>query len=324
MMMLGRRNALLGLGGALLAPYAAAAQTAWPSQPLRIVVPFPPGALTDALGRMVGERLQAAFGQSVVVDNKPGAGTQIGAAYAAKQPADGYTLLVATSTTLGIVPALYATPLISIADFAPVAMLGYVTFFLVARPDLPAQDPAALAALLRAKPDGYSYGSPGAGTAHHLLVELIKTREGVKATHVPYQGSAKALIDLVEGRLDFMFLDASVALPQLAAGKIKALAVTGSRRHRTAPDVPALTEFYPGLDLQAWQSIVAPAGTPPSIAGKLNAAINKALMERDFMARLQAVGVDATPLTVAMFDDLIRRDAGRWAELVKLSGARAE
>jgi len=121
-----------------------------------------------------------------------------------------------------------------------------------------------------------------------------------------------------------MFLDASVALPQLAAAKIKALAVTGSRRHPTAPDVPALTEFYPGLDLQAWQSIVAPAGTPPSIAGKLNTTINKALMERDFIARLQAVGVDATPLTVAMFDDLIRRDAGRWAELVKLSGAKAE
>ena len=319
-----RRAVLLAAGGALLAPRFGHAEAAWPAQPLRIVVPFPPGGLTDVLGRLVGERLQAAFDQPVMIDNKPGAATQIGAAYAAKQPADGYTLLLATSTTLGIVPALYAKPLFAIADFAPVAMLGYVTFFLVARPDLPANDPAALAALLRAKPDGYAYGSPGAGTAHHLLVELIKTREGVKATHVPYQGSTKAVTDLSEGRLDFMFLDASIALPQVTAGKIKALAVTGSRRHPTAAGVPALTEFYPGLDLQAWQSIVAPAGTPPSIVDRLNAVINKALMERDFMARLQAVGLEATPLTVAMFGDLIRQDAGRWAELVKLSGAKAE
>lgn len=323
-MALSRRRTLLGLGGALALPSSVRAQSAWPSHPIKIVVPFPPGALTDVLGRMVAERLQAALGQSIVVDNKPGAATQVGAALVAKQPADGYTLLIATSTTLGIVPALYTKPLISISEFAGVAMLGNVTLYLVARPDLAAKTMAELAALLRAKPDGYSYGSPGSGTAHHLLVELIKAREKLQATHVPYQGSTKAIVDLTEGRLDFMFLDASIALPQIAAGKIRALAVTGTRRDPAQPDVPALNEIYPGLDLQAWQSVVAPAGTPAAIVDRLNREINKALRESGFAERLRQVGLEPVPLTVAAFDDFIRSDAGRWAELVKISGAKAE
>ena len=318
-----RRAALGGFGGALLAPSLANAQ-GWPSQPIRIIVPFPPGGLTDVLGRMVGERLQAALGQTAIIDNKPGAATQLGAAFAAKQPADGYTLLTATSTTLGIVPALYAKPLIALSDFAPVAMLGNVTFFLVARPDLPAKTPFELASLLRQRPEGYSYASPGAGTAHHLLVELIRTREQVKVQHVPYQGSTKAVVDLTESRVDFMFLDASVALPQIEAGKLRALAVTGAKRHATRPDVPALTEFYDGLDLQAWQSVVAPAGLPAPIASRLNAEINKALGEPSFAEKLQKIGLEPTPLTIESFGDLIRRDAGRWAELVKVSGAKAD
>ena len=323
-MSLHRRGLLLGAYGAVLAPAAVQAQADWPTQPLKIVVPYPPGALTDVLGRLVGERLHAAFGQPVMVDNKPGAATQLGAAYVAKQPPDGYTLLLATITTLCITPALYAKPLVTHADFAAVAMLGNVTLILVCRPDLPVRDPRELVALLRARPDGYSYGSPGTGSAHHLLVELIRSREGVTALHVPYLGSVKAVIDLAEGRFDFMFLDATVALAQIASGKLKALAVTGNSRDPLLPGVPALTEFFPGLDLQPWMSVVGPAGTPAVIAEKLNAAINKALVEPAFVARLQAIGVNATPLTVAAFDDLIKRDAGRWAELVKLSGAKAE
>ena len=331
-MTIARRDALLGLGlglglgtgGTLLAPLPLRAQGAWPSQPIRVVVPFPPGGLTDVLGRLVAERLQSAFGQPAVVDNRPGAATQVGAALVAKQPADGYTLLIATSTTLGIVPALYAKPLIAVAEFAAVAMLGNVTFFLVARPDLAATTPPKLMAMLRDRPDTYSYGSPGAGTAHHLLVELIKTRENAKAQHVPYQGSTKAVVDLMESRLDFMFLDASVALPQIVAGKIKALAVTGKSRLPSQPDVPALTEFYDGLDLQAWQSIVGPAGLAVTTVEKINAEINKALGEPTFMQRLQEVGVEPTPLTVKAFGDLIQRDAGRWAELVRVSGARPD
>ena len=318
-----RRRALLGLG-ALLAPAALRAEPTWPSQPIKMVVPYPPGALTDVLGRLVGERISAAFGQPVIVDNKAGAATQLGAAYVAKQPPDGYTLLLATVTTLCISPALYAKPLIAYTDFAGVAMLGNVTLILVCRPDLPAGDPRELAALLRAKPGAYSYGSPGAGTAHHLLVELIRSRENFSAVHVPYLGSTKALVDLTEGRFDFMFLDATVALSQIAAGKLKALAVTGSSRDPTLPDVPTLTEFFPGLDLRPWMSVVAPAGTPAPILDKLNSEINKALADRDFVQRLRQVGVEPTPLTVAAFDDFIRSDSSRWAELVKISGAKAE
>ena len=318
-----RRAALGGLAGALLAPPFANAQ-AWPSQPIRIVVPFPPGGLTDVLGRMVGERLQAALGQTAIIDNKPGAATQVGAAYVAKQPADGYTLLTATSTTLGIVPALYAKPLIALSDFAPVAMLGNVTFFLVARPDLPAKTPFELASLLRAKPDGYSYASPGAGTAHHLLVELIRMREQVKVQHVPYQGSTKAVVDLAESRVDFMFLDAAVALAPLKAGKLKVLAVTGAVRDPTLPDVPPLTDFFPGFDLQPWMSIAGPVGVPPPVIERLNGELNKALVDPIFIQRLRDVGLAATPLTVEAFGEFIKRDAARWAELVKLSGAKAE
>jgi len=316
------RRALIA-GAVALAAAPAAAQATWPSQPIRLVVPFPPGGLTDVLGRLVGERLQA-LGQPVVVDNKPGAATQVGAALVAKAPPDGHTLLVATSTTLGIVPHLYARPLIRVEEFQPVAMLGNVTFFLLARPDFPARDVAGLVAAMRARPGGLSYGSPGAGTAHHLLVELIQARESVRATHVPYQGSAKAIVDLIEGRIDFMFLDASVALPQMASGKVRVLAASGARRHPTAPDVPALTESLPGLDLQAWQSVVAPAGTPPPVVARLNSELNKALAEAATVEQLSKVGVEATPMSVQDFVALLRRDSGRWADLVQRSGAKVE
>lgn len=318
-----RRRALLGLG-ALLAPGTLRAQAAWPTQPIKMVVPYPPGALTDVLGRLIGERITAAFGQPVIVDNKAGAATQLGAAYVAKQPADGYTLLLATVTTLCISPALYAKPLIAFTDFAGVAMLGNVTLILVCRPDLPVSNPRELVALLQNKPGAYTYGSPGAGTAHHLLVELIRSRENFQAVHVPYLGSTKAVVDLTEGRFDFMFLDATVALSQIAAGKLKALAVTGSTRDSTLPDVATLTEFFPGLDLQPWMSVVAPAGTAIPIVDRLNSEINKALSEPAFVQRLRQVGVTPMPLTVAALDDFIRSDAGRWAELVKISGAKAE
>ena len=323
-MKLHRRTALLAAGGALFASSQAPAQAAWPNQPLRLVVPYPPGGLTDVLGRLVGERLNAAFGQPVIIDNKPGAATQLGASYVAKQPADGYTLLLATVSTLCITPALYAKPLIVHTDFAGAAFLGNVILILVCRPDLAVGNPKELVALLRAKPGGYSYGSPGVGTAHHLLTELILSREQLKAVHVPYLGSVKAVVDLAEGRLDFMFLDATVALPQIAAGKIKALAVTGMGRNPVLPDVPALPEFFPGLDLQPWMSIAVPAGTPAAVLERLNSEINRALGEKAFVERLRQSGVEPMPLTLTAIGDFIKRDAGRWAELVRISGAKAE
>jgi tripartite-type tricarboxylate transporter receptor subunit TctC len=202
--------------------------------------------------------------------------------------------------------------------------MGRVVLFLVCRPDLPVADPKALVAMLQAKPDGYSFGSPGVGTAHHLLVELMRSQTPFSATHVPYLGSAKAVVDLMEGRFDFMFLDAAVALQPIKAGKLKVLAVTGSAPDSTLPEVPPITTFFPGLDLQPWMSIVGPAGLPAPIAARLNGELNKALADPAFVQRLREVGLAALPLTVDAFGDFIRRDAARWAELVKASGAKAE
>ncbi len=323
-MAVARRAALLGLAGTLLASGRGRADSVWPEQPIKLVVPYPPGALTDALGRMVGERFQKSFGQPVIVDNRAGAGTLLGASAVAKQPADGYTLLLATVTTLCIAPALYARPLATPADFTGVAKLGDVTLFLVTRPDLPVASPRDLVELLRGKPGGYTYGSPGIGSVHHLLTELILSREKLSAVHVPYQGSVKAVGDLMEGRLDFMFLDATVVLTQIAAGKLKALAVTGSQRLPELPAVPALIEFFPGLDARPWMSIAAPAATPPAILSKLNGEINLALADASFAERLRQIGVSPTPLTLAAFNDFIVAEVARWTEMVKLSGARAE
>ena len=288
-------------------------------------MPYPPGGLTDVLGRLVGERLQAGFGQPAMIDNKPGAATQLGASYVAKAAA-GRLHAAARHRQHAL---HHAGALCQAADQPSptsrrVAMMGRVVLFLVCRPDLPVADPKALVAMLQAKPDGYSYGSPGVGTAHHLLVELIRSKMPFSATHVPYLGSAKAVVDLMEGRFDFMFLDAAVALAPLKAGKLKALAVTGAMRDPTLPEVPPLTDFFPGFDLQPWMSIVGPAGIPAPVVERLNGELNKALADPIFIQRLRDVGLAATPLTVEAFGDFIKRDAARWAELVKLSGAKAE
>ena len=214
---------------------------------------------------MVGERLARSLGQPVVVENKPGAGTLLGAAAVAKAAPDGYTLMVATSTTLGIAPALYQGTPFRISELTGVALLGDVTLLLVARPDFPASNVAELVAAVRAKPGGYNFASPGSGTVHHLLIEMLKAQEGLDVPHVPYQGSGQALTDMISGRIDFMLIDASIGMPQVRAGKIKLLAVASSKRSALAPDVPAINETYPKLDLQAWQSIAAPAGTPAAI-----------------------------------------------------------
>ena len=288
-------------------------------------MPYPPGALTDVLGRLVGERLNAAFGQPVMIDNKPGAATQLGAAYVAKQPPDGYTLLLATVSTLCITPALYAKPLIAHTDFAGAAMPGQCH----PDPGVPARpagrDPRELVALLRAKPDGYSYGSPGVGTAHHLLAELILSREEL---HRP----CTCPISVRSRPWSILPKAASISCSSTPRWRWRRSRRARSRRSpspapaaiRRLPDVPALTEFFPGLDLQPWMSIVAPAGTPEAILDRLNSEINKALGEKAFIERLRQIGVEATPLTVAAFGDFISRDAGRWAELVRISGAKAE
>ncbi|TFZ06093.1 tripartite tricarboxylate transporter substrate binding protein [Ramlibacter henchirensis] len=308
-------------GGALALP--ALAQGTYPDRPIKLLVPFPAGALTDTLGRLVADRIRPALGQPIVVENRPGAGTLLGASVVAKSPPDGYQLMVATSTTLAISPAMYANPPATPSEFIGVAMIGAVSLYLVTRPDLKVASLPELVKEIRNNPGKLNFGSPGTGTMHHLIVEMIKGQEKVQATHVPYQGSMTALQDLMTGRIDFMFLDAVAAMPQIQAGKINAIAVAAARRTQALPNVPTVAETFPQIDLQAWQTVAAPRATPMPIVQRLNAEINKALDSPEGRAALQKVGVDAMPMSVQQLNELIARDEKRLGDLVRAAGLKA-
>ena len=319
-----RRQVLGALAAGLLPVVPGAfAQAGYPDRLIKLTVPYPPGALTDSLGRLVAERLRIGLGQPVIVENRAGAGTLLGAAAVAKSPADGYQLLVATSTTLAISPAMFAQPPALPTDFVGVAMIGSVSLLLVTRPELKVQSLGDLVTLVRRDPGKFTFGSPGNGTMHQLIVEMVKAQEKLTATHVPYQGSMTALGDLMSGRIDFMFLDVVAALPQVQAGKINAIAVSAARRLRALPNVPTVAETYPSIDVQAWQSIVAPKGTPDSVVQRLNAELNKQLGEAETRVALQTVGVEPNPMSVAALNELIGRDVRRFGELVRAIGLKA-
>lgn len=299
------------------------AQGGYPDRPIKLLVPFPAGALTDSLGRFVAERLRPALGQPLVVENRPGAGTLLGASTVAKSAPDGYSLMVATSTTLAISPAMYATPPALPEDFIGVAMIGSVSLLLVTRKDLPVANLAELVQEMRRRPGELNFGSPGTGTMHHLIVEMLKSQEKVQATHVPYQGSMAALTDLLTGRIDFMFLDAVAASPQIAAGKVQAIAVAAGKRLASMPKLPTVAESYPAIDVQAWQTIAAPKGTPGSIVQRLNTEINRSLDTEEGRAALQKMGVEANPMSVQALNALVARDEQRLGNLVRSIGLKA-
>ena len=311
------------IGMSFMVPELSFAQSVYPDRGIKLVVPFPAGALTDSLGRMIAERLRPILGQPMVVENRPGAGTLLGASVIAKSPPDGYSLLVATSSTLAISPSLYANPPAITSDFVGVAMIGSVSLFLVTRKDLKVNNLAELVEEMRQRPGKLNFASPGSGTMHHLIVETIKVQEKVDAMHIPYQGSVTALSDLMSGRIDFMFLDAVAALPQISANKINVIAVAASRRNTNLPNVPTVSETFPLIDIQAWQTIAAPKNTPAAIVQRLNEEINKSLDSPDGRASLQRVGVDANPLSLKALEELIARDEKRLGNLVKSLGLKA-
>ena len=311
------------IGLSFMVPELSLAQSVYPDRGIKLVVPFPAGALTDSLGRMIAERLRPILGQSIVVENRPGAGTLLGASVIAKSPPDGYSLLVATSSTLAISPSLYANPPAITSDFVGVAMIGSVSLFLVTRKDLKVNNLAELVEEMRQRPGKLNFASPGSGTMHHLIVETIKVQEKVDAMHIPYQGSVTALSDLMSGRIDFMFLDAVAALPQISANKINVIAVAASRRNTNLPNVPTVSETFPLIDIQAWQTIAAPKNTPAAIVQRLNEEINKSLDAPDGRASLQRVGVDANPLGLKALEELIAKDEKRLGNLVKSLGLKA-
>ncbi|HUK04284.1 MAG TPA: tripartite tricarboxylate transporter substrate binding protein [Burkholderiales bacterium] len=316
---------LITLIATVLLAGAAQAQD-YPARPLRFIVPYPAGALTDTLARAIGERLSAALKQPVVVENRAGAGTLVGAELVAKAPADGYTLLMATSTTLGISPAMYSKPAIDpVKDFAPVSLVGSVNFFLVTSPSFPAKNVREFVDLVKKNPGKFNYASSGSGSPHHLFMEVLKKEQGLDIQHVPYKGSAAAVLDIIAGKPEAMFLDFSVAVPNIRAGKITALGTSAGKQSVLMPEVPPISATLPGFDWQAWQGVVATGGTPPAIVARLNAEMQRFQNTEDFRALLFRFGMEPwTPNSPQQFGEIIKTDMGRWAAVVKASGAKVD
>lgn len=314
------RTGALALGLGL----TATAQAAYPAKPIRLVVPFPAGGGADAIARTVAPKLSQVLGQSVVIDNKAGAGGNIGAEFVARAPADGYTLLYGTNGTHAINQTLYGNLRFDpVADFAPVSRLTEIAPMLVVNPVLPVKNVAELVAYARANPGKINYASAGNGTTSHLAGEMFKTLAGVDIVHIPYRGGGAAMMDVIAGRAPMMIDVMPNALPQVQGGKVRGLAVTTAHRAASAPEFPTIAEAgLPGFELAAWDGILAPAGTPQPVIAKLNAAIREALADPQVAASLAARGAQPVPGSPAEFARHIQTESTKWAGLVKSSGAR--
>ncbi len=304
----------------------AAASPAYPDRPLRLIVPFPPGGGNDILARAVGQRLAESLGQQIIVDNRGGAGGMIGGALAATADPDGYTLFLGSMGSLAHNPALrpklpYNPP----RDFAAVSLLATSAFILVVHPGVPASSVRELIALARAKPGALNYGSSGTGSSLHMVGELFKHSAGVNIVHVPYKGTAPALTDLIAGQVQMVFSTMPPALPQVKAGKMRALGVTTITRAKSAPEVPTIAEAgVPGFEVQNWQGLVVPAKTPRAIVERLNREVVMVLALPAMIDALGAQGLDPLSNTPAQFDKLIRAEIDKWRKLVQATGIHVE
>lgn len=309
---------LLALSALAALPLAAAAQT-YPSRPIKLVVPFTPGGSTDILARAIGVELGKAWGQSVVVENVPGAGGSIGADKVAKAPADGYTLLMGHIGTLAVNPSLYPKlPYNPVKDFAPVAWVANVPNVLVLHPATKAANMKEFVALAKANPGRLNYGSGGNGSAANLATEYLKMRTSISLVHIPYRGTAPAVTDLVAGQTQVLFTGVPAAIGQVRNGQLKALAVSSTQRVEALPDVPTVNEALGLKDFEAdqWYGVVAPAGTPADIVARLNQQINAALNAPELKKRLSAEGAVATPTTPEVFGKYIAAEIERWKPVI--------
>jgi len=294
----------------------------YPSKPAKVIVPYPPGGPTDIVARVVSQKLSDQMGQQFIVENRPGAGGNIGAEAVAKGPADGYTLLVAT-TAHAINPSLFKSLGYNLMkDFAPVSQLTSGPLVIVAHPSLPAKNVQELIALGKAKPGTLNYASSGNGQSTHLSAELFATMSGIKMNHIPYKGSAPALTDVMGGQASLMFDTMLSAMPHVKNGKLKAIAVTSAARSPAAPDVPTVAESgLPGYEAIAWNGLLVPAGTPADVVAKLNAELKKALDAPEVKDRFSAQGFGAAWNTREAFAKFIQSELDKWAKVVKVSGA---
>jgi tripartite-type tricarboxylate transporter receptor subunit TctC len=319
------RLACAMLSLALVASFEASAQ-AYPAKPIRYIVPFPPGGATDTLARAIAQKLTESMGQSVVIDNRPGAGGNIGIEAAVRSPADGYTIVTVATATVAINPTLYRNLSFDAGkDLAPVAFIAYVPNILVVNPSVPASNLGELIAYLKANPGKVNYASPGSGNSSHLAGEMFRQRAGVEITHVPYKGDAPAFTDLVGGQVQMMFAIMVTAVPHVKSGRLKPIALAGLQRAPSLPEVPTLSESgLPGFDAGAWFGVMAPANTPKDIVGRLNAEINKALQSQEVRDRLTPLGAAPTTMTPDQFSALIAKEREKWGKLVRDSGAQVD
>lgn len=318
---------LLAAGAALagLAGFSAGAAAAYPDHPIRLVVGFSAGGTTDVVARIVGKEISQELGQAVVVENRPGAGSNIGTELVARAKPDGYTLYM-VAVTSAINQTLYKNIKFNLVkDFAPVALAVKVPNVLVVNPKVPVHSVKELVAYAKANPGKLNFASSGSGTSIHMAGELFKQRAGVDILHVPYKGSAPAETDLMGGQVEMMFDNMPAAWPHVKAGKLRALAVTTAERSKTAPDLPTMEESgFPNFDVSSWFGVLAPAGTPADVVNKLNAAVEKAISKPDVQKRFADLGAVPVKTTPAEFGEFIKSEVATWAKVVKASGATVD
>jgi tripartite-type tricarboxylate transporter receptor subunit TctC len=319
----------IALAAALFIAAAAPAQPAapaWPTKPIRLIVTFPPGGSADAAVRIVAPKLGERLGQPVIVENRPGAGGNIGLALVAKAEADGYTLAIGAAGGLAANASLYPKmPFDAQKDFAPVSLLAHIPFVLVANPTLPIRSVAELLAEARAEPGKLSVGHGGNGTAMHLSVQLLKLMAGVDLTEVAYRGSGPVALDVMSGQVPLGMLDLPSVLAQIKAGKVRALAVTGQARLADLPDVPTLAEAgVEGYESTGWFGVVAPAATPPAVVARLQAELRAVLTDPAVTAQARAIGVELTPMSSAEFGRFIASETAKWADVIRRSGTKLD
>jgi len=316
-------KALIG-GAALAAASTLAAAQAWPSKPIKFIVPYPPGGTSDILARAVGQKLQEKWGQPVVVENKPGATGNIGADFVAKSPPDGYTMLVADIGSLAIAPSVVKElPFEPVKDFAPVVMVAYSPHLLVVHPSVPAKDVKELIALAKAKPDSLNFAVSGLGGANHLAGIEFEQRAKIKWSYIPYKGGSQALTDMVGGQAQVMFNGMLATYPFVKDGKLKALAISSAKRFPAVPDIPTVAESgMPGFETGSYQGIVAPANTPAAIVKKMHDTVEEVLATPEMKERLDKAGAEVRPMSSEQFGTFIRTERDKWAKVVKESGAK--
>ena len=316
----------LTAAAAMLPVGQAAAQGGYPSRPITLVVPQAAGGTNDIVGRLVGQKLGEVLGASVVVDNRPGAGGNIGTQLVAKAPKDGYLLLMTISSSQAINPALYKNPGFDpVKDFRPVGLIGAVPNVLLVNPAFPAKTLTELLALASRKDANLQYASAGNGTLNHLLGEMLNSMAGVQLQHVPYKGVAPAMNDVLGGQLPIVFASLPSALSHIKAGKLRALAVSGEKRSPALPDVPAIAESVPGYNGTLWIGLFAPAGVPAEVLTTLQDATRKAMAAPDLRDKLEQQGVEiAAPTSPEQFSKLLQDDLVKWARIVKTSGAAVD